>query len=452
MGFRSGDHHADLRIEFRYRWEDWKAFAPHWSDFHGLRTRLALDYRFKETLRVFAQGQQTSIPGLSSDASGAGSLYRVNNDHENAPSSLRPSQLFAELRPTPGASIRLGRSYINVGTSVSYDEPGWKFLKLKRLSQRLIGAVDWTNGARAADGISGLYAFGGHHLHAFAAQPTTGVFVVDEHAYKRQKDVLFGGLHWTAERGALLDDTELGAFFVAYRDDRDPKDVAGLFGDIELYTFGGSWLGVYPVGPGRVDALLWGAIQFGDYEDVGPSSGTKRRDQLAGAVVAELGYQLPEVWSRPWLRAGVNWGSGDGDPDDGDRHTFFNLLPTNHLYYGYADQLALQNLVDLLFQLKLAPTQRLGIELTFHRFWLQTDDDFRWAGTGAFSRKNLGYIPNTSNGSTDVGHELDIAVRVALPHGVVLSGGFARFWGGDVFDGQPRQDARFGYVQLEFKH
>ena len=67
MGFRSGDHHADLRIEFRYRWEDWKAFAPHWSDFHGLRTRLALDYRFKETLRVFAQGQQTSVPGLSSE-------------------------------------------------------------------------------------------------------------------------------------------------------------------------------------------------------------------------------------------------------------------------------------------------------------------------------------------------------------------------------------------------
>lgn len=398
------------------------------------------------------QGQQTAVPGLASDASGAGRLYRVQNRNDNDPSSVRPSQFFAELRPTPGSSVLLGRSYLNVGTSFSYDEPNWKFLKLKRLSQRLVGAVDWTHGARAADGFSARIVLEGHRLHAFGAQPTTGVFVVDDDAYKRQKDVLFAGLDWTAEPGSLLDDTELGAFFVAYRDDRDPKEVAGLFGDIELYTFGGSWLGVYPLGPGRADVLLWGAIQFGDYEDAGPRSGVRRRDQLAGAVVAEVGYQLPEVWSRPWLRAGVNWGSGDGDPDDAERHTFFNLLPTNHLYYGYADQLALQNLVDLLFQLKLDPHPRVGIELTFHRFWLHDDDDFRWAGTGAFSRKDLGYARNPSNASTDVGRELDVTVAVALGHGVTLSGGFARLWGGDVFEGQRREDVRFGFVQLAFAY
>ena len=36
----------------------------------------------------------------------------------------------------------------------------------------------------------------------------------------------------------------------------DPAQVAGLFGDIEVYTLGGSMLGVYPVGKGHVDALL----------------------------------------------------------------------------------------------------------------------------------------------------------------------------------------------------
>ena len=51
----------------------------------------------------------------------------------------------------------------------------------------------------------------------------------------------------------------VGAFFVAYADGRDPADVAFLFGDIELYTLGASWLGVYPLGQGRADALLWGA-------------------------------------------------------------------------------------------------------------------------------------------------------------------------------------------------
>ncbi len=57
VGFSHGDHHADLRLEFRYRWEDWKAFAPNSDEFHGLRTRFALDYRFRKRFRVFAQGQ-----------------------------------------------------------------------------------------------------------------------------------------------------------------------------------------------------------------------------------------------------------------------------------------------------------------------------------------------------------------------------------------------------------
>ena len=452
VGFRSGDHHADLRVEFRYRWEDWKAFAPQWDGFHAVRTRFGLDYRFREVLRLFAQGQQTAVLGLGSNASGAGALYRGNNGGDSEQSSVRPSQLFAELRPMSGSWIRAGRTTINMGTLVGYEEAHWKFLKLKRRSQRLVGSVDWTHGARSYDSLSALFSHEGHHLHAFAAEPTTGVFVVGGDAYKRQKDVVFGGLHWTAERGTLVDDTEIGAFFVGYSDDRNPAKVADLFGDIEVYTLGGSWLGVYPLGPGRADALLWGAFQFGDYEDAGLVSGTRNRDQLAGAVVAEFGYQLPDCWSRPWLRVGVNWGSGDGDLDDGDRHTFFNMLPTNHLYYGYTDQLALQNLVDLLVQLKLAPIQKLGIELTYHRFWLQEDADFRWAGTGAFSRRNLGFVRFPSNGSTDVGHELDVVLSIPLRHGAVLSGGFARLWGGDVFDGQAQQNASFGYVEISFRY
>ena len=288
----------------------------------------------------------------------------------------------------------------------------------------------------------------GHALHAFALEPTTGVFVVDGDAYKRQRDVIVGGLDWTVMRGSWIENTELDAFLLAYFDGRGPDDVAGLFGDIEVYTLGGSWLGVYPIGPGRADVLLWGAFQWGDYEDVGRTSGPRRRDQLAGAMIGELGYQLPDVWSQPWLRVGVNWASGDGDLDDGDRHTFFNVLPTNHLYYGSLDQLAFANLIDLLAQLKLVPCERLGLEITYHRFWLQEADDFRWAGTGAFSRRSLGYVRNASNGSRDVGHELDVGASYRLYRSVVLSFGFSQLWGGRVLPG----NAHFAYTQLSVSY
>jgi hypothetical protein len=293
---------------------------------------------------------------------------------------------------------------------------------------------------------------GGHDVDLFVLEPTTGVFVVDDEAYRRNRDVLVGGIDWTARPGTLLDNSEFGAFFLGYSDGRDPAKVAGLFGDIRVFTLGGHWIGVYPLGPGRVDALFMGALQVGTYADAGPTSGVRDRDQLAGAVIGEIGYQLPELPWKPWLRAGVNWGSGDADLDDADRHTFFNLLPTNHLYYGSLDQFALQNLVDLFVQLRLSPHPKVGVELAYHRFLLDEENDFRWAGTGAFSRSNLGYARNPSNGSDDAGHELDLALSFR-PNSIVSVGvGFGYLWGGRVFGHLADRDAAFGWAQVSVKY
>ncbi len=452
LGFTKGEHQILVPIEFRYRWENWQAFVPESSDFHGIRTRVGLDYRFKDKFRLFAQAQQTAVVGLSASASGAGALYRANNGNQDNPSSVRPSQIFAQFNPTEKTWIRAGRSTINMGTEIGYEEANWRYLKSKRQSQRLVGSVDWSNGARSNDGLASRVTVGEHVLHLFVAQPTTGVFVVDEEAYKSNDGIVFGGLDWTAPRGVLLKNTEVGAFFIGYSDTRNPAEVAGLFGDIEVYTLGGSMLGVYPLGKGRVDTLLWGAFQFGEYADQGPTTGVQNRDQLAGALVAEVGYQRTDLWAKPWLRLGVNWASGDGNLDDKNRNTFFNILPTNHLYYGYTDQLAFQNLTDLLLQLKLVPAEKLGVEITYHRFWLDSGADFRWAGTGAFSRANLGFVRGASNGSTDVGQELDIVVTYPVNRWLSVQGAYSKIWGGDVFATSPNSDADFAYLQMQIKY
>lgn len=95
---------------------------------------------------------------------------------------------------------------------------------------------------------------------------------------------------------------------------------------------------------------------------------------------------------RPWARLQREWSR--------------RALP--HL-----DQFALQNLIDLLVQMRWNPLEKLGIDLTYHRFWLHEENDFRWAETGAFSRRNLGFVRNPSNGSNDAGHERDLRLRAA---------------------------------------
>jgi hypothetical protein len=144
------------------------------------------------------------------------------------------------------------------------------------------------------------------------------VFDVDS-AYRPQRDLVYGGVAWTVKRGEWLPNTELGLFAISYQDDRGPAD-GGLAAGVSVTTYGASWLGVYALGPGKLDALAWAAGQTGDHDG---------RDHRAYAGIFEAGYQLPEWFAKPWLRVGVNFASGDGDAADREHYTFFNTLPGN---------------------------------------------------------------------------------------------------------------------------
>lgn len=450
LGGAWGAHSVVLGIEQRYRLEAWEAFAPSMDVFHGFRTRIGAEYAYGERFRLLAQGQHTAVLGLADGTSGTGAVYRASSGSGTARDvdAFYVSQLFAEFGPVEGTWLRAGREFVRGGTYVGYEDASWRYLKGRRVAQRLLGTVGWTHGERAYDGAHGFTRRNGHAVHGFLLEPTTGVFEV-ERGYRRNRDVWVAGLDYTLEPGAWREDTELGLFYLAYRDERDPLEVAGLFGTIQLHTLGARWLGVYPLGDGRADVLLWGAFQFGRYEDGASLLTARTRDQLAHAAIAEAGYQWSGAWSTPHLRLGVNYASGDDDPSSGTRHTFFNLLPTNHGYYGYLDQFAFQNLVDLLVQLRVQPTGRLSLELDYHRFWLAEEEDFRWTGSGAFSRGALGYTRTPSGSSHDAGHELDATATLRLHRTLELQGGYSRLWGGEVFGDD---DADWFYVQATFRY
>jgi hypothetical protein len=441
----SGDHSLDLTVSSRFRTEFWDAHAAEWDTFYALRTRVGAKYSYRNTVSLFAEFQDSRIYDLGANTSGAGALYRGFGG-SNSPSRVHGDDLrqaWVELRPSEGIGIRAGRQDIKLGTQAMYSEANWRYLKIKRASQRLVGTVGWSHGERSNDAIAGSYETDNHHLYAFVANPTTGVFDIDD-AYKRQEDILYGGISWTAKRGALIPNTEVRSFVLGYQDDRSMAK-GGLPDEVEIYTAGFSAIGIYPMGPGNVDLLIWGAIQVGDFDD---------EDHLAGAGIVEAGYQLTEAPFKPWVRGGINIASGDGDPNDGDHNTFFNMLPTNHLYYGFADQLAFQNLMDLFAQLKLKLHERVGLNLFVHHFRLVTGNDMQYFGTGAFTKEgNFGFGGNPNpTGAKSYGTEVDAVVSASLCPGVSLSGGYSRLWGHDFLDGNADEDVDFAYLQVTLKY
>jgi hypothetical protein len=439
--WKQGPHRLDLGLSVRTRPEWWSAYSDRMDLYEGTRARVRLQYSYEQLLLLVAETQLANVGSMDPDGTGLLAVYRRANDNQENATALQLRHLYAELHPVKPAVAKLGRQDMKLGAEIAYTEPAWKYLKTARLGERLLGTVEWSHVGRAGDGVAGSWDFGGYQANLFAAQPTTGVFAVDE-GYQQLKDILYGGAVATAKRGTWLANTEFSFFGMGYGDDRPVKN-GGLANGIEIGTLGASMLGIYPVGPGNFDALLWVAGQFGDYNDL---------DQGAAAGLAEFGYQLTNIFAKPWLRAGINVASGDGDPTDDDHDTFFNLLPTNHLYYGYADQLAFQNLVNPFVQLRLAPHPMLALNLFVHWFQLAEDDDARYSGTGAFDHKVFGFNAQASHGDGDIGVEYDVVATVTPHKNVTVEAGFAYLDGGDFYPVGSDRDVTFGYLSVELRY
>jgi hypothetical protein len=441
LHWTAGEHRMDIGLSSRFRSEAWDAFADDREWFSGTRSRLRLQYGFQQKLFVVGEFQDVRLHGMDADGSGALALYRSGADGASHASGQDVRQLYVEARFADTSFLRMGRQDLKVGQEVLYPEANWRYLKGARVGERLVGTVGWSHVERAYDGVAGSWGFAGAQLDGFFARPTTGVFDA-EHAYSPLHDVTIGGASLTAKRGTLFPASELSAFALAYRDDR-PQDRGGLADDVEIATLGAHWLGVYPVGPGNLDLLVWVAGQLGDYA---------RLDHAASAGILELGYQLPALPARPWLRVGMNAASGDDEPADGDHDTFFNLLPTNHLYYGFADQLAFQNLRDWFVQLRAAPHEKVTLNLFVHWFALAEADDSRYGGTGAFDDSTFGFAARSSRGHEHVGREYDVVATVALHSTTTVELGYSRLDGGAMFRTSPDRDLDFFYATLEFRY
>lgn len=439
----------------RLRYEYWNTFnragsdADSSYDFVLSRTRVNLDLDM-EKISFHIMGQGVFAGGLPDDGIfGPGPAYFNVNDMDTTPAKLHLAQLYLDFRDIPleGFYLRAGRIGITEGTEVLYGEAKFDWVKRARLSERLVGNWDWTNSGRRFDGGAAGYTNDILNVNIFAANVLKGGFNIDD-GFKRLDDVVIAGGALTIKKDVLIPDTEFRVFNIFYFDNREPaRNLAD--GNLKINTTGMSMVGVYDTGPGKIDSLLWFSYQTGSFGAL---------DQRAFGFIGELGYQFTEVLWKPWIRAGFGYASGDSDPDDSKNRNFFNLVPTNHKWYGYMDTIAFSNLENYYFQFFLFPHEKLTVAVDGNYFRLASAGTPWTGGSGAFSNNALGYVFFTPADGEEIrknlGFELDLTFTYRPLHFITIEAGYSRYFGGSgvqaVFDERNNMDWLYAQATVHF--
>ncbi len=428
--------------EARWRAESWSQLEKPGQhgryDFEHVRVREGLAQKIGPAEFGF-EWQAVSVFGVDEDASSGPGRNYVDANGNGSPQSLSFRQLYVEL-DVSGAIMRAGRQLYEDGTGLKYDDAPFQYVR-DRGNARLLGNLDWTAAGRTFDGLSIQRDDERWALRAFGFEANEGAFEVD-HAGDSLHDVEIGGFELLSRRGALVPGAELRAFAFLFRDDRSVT-ATRLGDELQAEVAGAQVAWRRQLGAGSADLFLWGAHETGD-------AGT--RGLRAGAWIAEAGYRQDELPLKPWLRIGHARGQGDSNPNDGEVNDFYNGVPTNHTYYGYADLFALTNLRDSWVDLILDPHPQVRFVAGFHHFALNDGDGAATAGSGPFNERSSGYA-STATTSRNLGTELDLTLR-ATTAGRRVYGllGYSRFQGGTAYDRLFREsDVGFAYVEVGIK-
>lgn len=356
------------------------------------------------TFDVFAQVQNTVLDGLPRNGVGVGSVYFANTpDRTQATVFLR--QGWARLRQGP-FSVSLGRQLYRDAAQGLASDPSLRWIQEMRWSQRLIGPFDYTHTGRSFDGAALALEEQNWALSGFAFLPTFGGFETD--AMRNIPEIRVAGLNanWLGF-GSPLPPSVARVFWTFYEDERDlvtadnrplatRQQTAGK--SLQIHTIGGNAASVFSAGDGKLDVMAFFYGQVGDWQDL---------DHRAWAYGVEAGYRWPQFWASPWLRAGINAGSGDDDPRDHTHGTFFQMLPTAWQYAMFPF-FNMMNTEDVFVQGILSPTSWCNLRLDWH--WLRASDrhDLIYSGGGATSDTFFGYAGTTTGGEKELAHLVQV--------------------------------------------
>ncbi|PKM37293.1 MAG: hypothetical protein CVV06_06580 [Gammaproteobacteria bacterium HGW-Gammaproteobacteria-10] len=458
-----------LTGELRGRYEAWNFFEPgppsvirpteSEYDFWATRIRLGLKLE-TDWVDGLVQAEHTGLYDLPSNAFApavgplglGGAYYRENGGRSKSLSDLHLQQLWLNFKlgflGAQGLGLKLGRFEVAEGLEYRTQDKKFDFLKTTRVSQRLLGGFGFAHAQRNFDGFSVVYDQPSYNFTATGVRPTQGGFNIDAQDQISKIDTFYTAL--TGKRGFLLPGTEARLFYLYYNDARnvrvvDNRPVAQRSfaneDSVKLHMIGTHSLTVVPAGPGQIDAMLWGVYQFGDWAE---------QDHRAWAGTAEVGYQLPQLPLKPWLRGGYFRSSGDKDPNDGRHETFFQVMPTVRLYakFPYYNQM---NIEDIFGQFIVSPLENVQVAIDFHQLALSDKNDLFYAGAGAGSRGgSFGFFGRSGGGQRNLGQLVDISLNHKVNDHVAWNMYYGHAFGGEAIGNaySRNKNADFGFVEV----
>jgi hypothetical protein len=420
-----------------YSW-DWFGDAPNGEYTYGgslfrfglTESKKNLDWQVEFAVPALVNMPTSAVMPAPFGQLGLGGSYAAANSGATNSTSIFLKQgnfRIKGLGGIAGQSIKAGRIEFLDGSEVTPAHGTLAALKRDRIAQRLLANFGWTDVQRSLDGAQYVLGMPKLNITVVAARPTEGVFQVS--GWDELKiNVFYGAL--TGQHGKYAA-TDWRVFALGYSDyrsgvvktDNRAAAVRNLDADsINIGTYGGHILQIVPTATGPVDLLFWGALQNGSW-------GTQTH--RAGAFAAEAGWQ-PAVLKtiKPWIRAGYNFGSGDGNAADGTHSTFFQVLPTPRIY-ARTPFYNMMNNKDAFAELILRP-KRVTVRSDIHSLRLADSTDLWYSGGGAFQATTFGYTGRPSNGQSTLGTLYDLSADVTLTPHVAVGGYFGYATGGLV--------------------
>lgn len=453
----------------RTRWELWNWFEVPGSqnndyDFLATVARVGLAWN-DEAFDVVVEAQNPALIDLPGTAIapppqgplGLGAVYYLHNRANNDASVyLKQGYVTIERLGIRGLSVRGGRFEFSDGGEVLAGEPTLDWLRKVRIAERLIGPFNFTHIGRACDGVLLSSTAAPLNITATWFRPTQGGFDLAAMKHIGDIDIVYAALNLL--RPGWAPNSDARAFYIYYEDRRGQvksdnrplparQDPADRRKDIGIHTGGAHLLQLLPTEAGPLDALLWGALQGGEWGSL---------DHFGWAWNVEGGWQPARIPWKLWVRIGYARSSGDDDPGDGDHGTFFQILPTPRLY-SFSTFYNLMNSEDAFVDLILRPLPGLSARTAFHNLRVTESRDLWYQGGGATlgdrdRSEGFGFPGRPANGNRNLFQVVETSISYDWSSRINTNIYYGHLFGGGVVDEIYAGDhADFGYLELTLR-
>lgn len=211
-----------------------------------------------------------------------------------------------------------------------------------------------------------------------------------------------------------------------------------------------------PGGRGGYNVTTFGARAFGeqqgqgllwDFEPMFQVGQFTGEPMTAWAWAAGLGWHFPDLPADPSIWFYNEYASGTHNPGSGEDHTFNQLFPFGHYYYGWLDIVGRQNIIDWNGDLRFYPTDWITGLIQYHLLNLDSSTDALYNARGVAIRRDP-----TGRAGTDVGDEIDFCASFHLSaHSDILIGYSKLFAGDFIKETGPGGSPAFTYAQYSFR-